>query len=46
MINDYVLVQDGKIINLGFDIDLFIDKLVNQSEVINNVINSVRVFWY
>ncbi len=45
MINDYVLVQDGKIINLGFDIDLFIDKLVNQSEVINNVINSVKNYF-
>ena len=45
MINDYVLVQDGKIINLGFDIDLFIDKLVNQSEVINNVINSVKEYF-
>ena len=45
MINDYVLVRDGKIINLGFDIDLFIDKAVNQSEVINNVINSVKNYF-
>jgi len=45
MINDYVLIQDGKIINLGFDIDLFIDKIANQSEVINNVINSVKNYF-
>lgn len=45
MINDYVLVADGKIINLAFTIDLFIDKLVNQSEVINNVINSVKNYF-
>ncbi len=45
MINDYVLVKDGKIINLGFDVDLFIDKLVNQSEVINNVINSIKDYF-
>jgi hypothetical protein len=45
MINDYVLVRDGKIVNLGFDIDLFIDKAVNQSEVINNVINSVKNYF-
>lgn len=45
MINDYVLVQDGKIVNLAFDIDLFIDKVVNQSEVINNVIQSVKNYF-
>jgi hypothetical protein len=45
MINDYVLVRDGRIINLGFDIDLFIDKQVNQSEVMNNVINSVKNYF-
>lgn len=45
MINDYVSVTDGKIINLGLSIDLFIDKLVNQSEVINNVINSVKNYF-
>ena len=45
MINDYVLVRDGKIINLGLGIDLFIDKAVNQSEVINNVINSVKNYF-
>ena len=45
MINDYVLVADGKVINLGFEIDLFIDKQVNQSELINNVINSVKNYF-
>jgi hypothetical protein len=45
MINDYVTVLDGKIINLGFEVDLFIDKLVNQSEVINNVINSIKNYF-
>ncbi len=45
MINDYVLIRDGKIINLGFDLDLFVDKLVNQSEVINNVINSIKEYF-
>lgn len=45
MINDYVLVGDGRIINLAFEIDLFIDKQVNQSEVINNVINKVKNYF-
>jgi len=38
MINDYVEVTDGVIINLGINIDLFVDKTFNQSEVINNAI--------
>ena len=41
MINDYVEITDGKVINLGLDLDLFIDKSFNQSEVVNNVIRSV-----
>jgi hypothetical protein len=45
MINDYVLVGDGRIINLAFEMDLFIDKQVNQSEVINNVINKVKNYF-
>lgn len=45
MINDYVTIQDGKIINLGFEVDLFIDKAVNQSEVINNSIQSIKNYF-
>jgi hypothetical protein len=44
-INDYVVVRDGKIINLGFDIDIFVDKGVNKGEVVNNVINSVNTYF-
>jgi len=45
MINDYVSIRDGKIINLAFEVDLFIDKVVNQSEVINNVIQSIKNYF-
>ena len=45
MINDYVLIRDGKIINLGFYIDLFVDKAFNQGEVINNTINAVKNYF-
>lgn len=45
MINDYVLIRDGKIINLSFDIDLFTDKSFNQGELINNVINTVKNYF-
>ena len=41
MINDYVEITDGKVINLGLDLDIFVDKSFNQSEVVNNVIRSV-----
>lgn len=42
MINDYVLVRDGRIINLAFDIDVYVDKAYNSGEIINNVINTVK----
>jgi hypothetical protein len=45
MINDYVLTQDGKIINLSFEVDLFIDKAFNQSEIINNTIQSIKSYF-
>ena len=41
MINDYVEISDGSIINLALDIDLFVDKTFNQSEVVNNTIRQV-----
>lgn len=41
MMNDYVLVSDGRVINLGFEIDLFVDKAYNQGEIINNTIRKV-----
>jgi hypothetical protein len=45
MLNDYVLISDGRIINLSFDIDIFIDKAYNQAEIINNVIQSVKTYF-
>jgi hypothetical protein len=44
-INDYVVVRDGRIINLGFDVDVFVDKSVNKGEVVNNVINSIKDYF-
>lgn len=41
MINDYVEIKSGKIINLGFNVDVFIDKNYNKSDVITNVINTI-----
>ena len=42
MLNDYIQVTNGRIINLSFEIDLYIDKKVPQSQVISNVISEVQ----
>lgn len=40
MVNDYIEIRDGKIINLAFDVDLFVDN-VNDSQIANSVINKI-----
>ena len=45
MINDYVLIRDGKIINLALDIDLFTDKAFNQGEIVNNTIKVIKDYF-
>jgi hypothetical protein len=42
MMNDYVQVSNGKIINLSFEIDLFIDKKAPQSQIVSQVISTVQ----
>lgn len=42
MMNDYINVNNGRIINLAFEIDLFIDKQYPQSQIIAQVIRVVR----
>ena len=44
MLNDYIQVTNGRIINLSFEIDLYVDKNVPQSQVISNVISDVQKF--
>ena len=41
MMNDYVEVNNGRTINLGFEIDLFIDKQYPQTQIISEVIEKV-----
>lgn len=41
MLNDYVEISNGRIVNLSFQIDLFIDKRFAQSQIISQVISSV-----
>lgn len=42
MINDYIEVKSGRIINLSFDIDMYVDKNYNKSDVANEVIKVVK----
>ncbi len=41
MVNDFVELRSGKVINLAFDCYLFVDKAYDSSEVINRVINLI-----
>ena len=45
MLNDYVQIADGRIINLSLEIDLFIDKKVSQGQVMTEVINEVKKYF-
>lgn len=42
MINDYIEIKSGKIINVGFDVDLYIDRNYNKSDVIASVITTIK----
>lgn len=40
-LNDYIVVGNGRIINLSFEVDLFIDKQFPQSQVVSQVISDI-----
>ena len=42
MINDFVVLKDGKIYDLKFEIDLYIDSAYSKSEIVTNVVNVVN----
>jgi hypothetical protein len=42
MINDYIEIKSGRVINLQFEIDFYVDKNYNTSNVVANVINAVK----
>jgi len=42
--NDYVEIADGVIINLGFQVDILMDKTYNRSEVVTNVVNTISSY--
>lgn len=44
MINDFVEVNDGLIVNLQFEVDLYIDQQYNSNEIKLATINKIREF--
>lgn len=44
MLNDYVEITNGRIINIGFQIDLMIDKKQPQGQIISQVISDVESY--
>jgi hypothetical protein len=45
MINDYVEVDSGKVYNIAFEIDLFLEKGIPQSQVISETISKIRSYF-
>jgi hypothetical protein len=41
-IGDYVEIKSGKVYNVGFLVDVFIDKAYNSSDVISSIISTIR----
>lgn len=42
MINDCVEIKSGRIINLGFDVDIIVDKNYNKTDVVKKAIDTIR----
>jgi len=45
MVNDYVTIKDGRIINLGFEISVYTDKSTPKGEIMTDVIESVNKYF-
>ena len=45
MLNDYVEVDNGRVYNLGFEVDLFVDKQFSQSEIITQAISTITDYF-
>jgi hypothetical protein len=44
MINDYVEVSNGRVVNLSFEIDVFIEKQYPQSQIMSEIISQVTSY--
>lgn len=45
MINDYIEINDAKVVNLQFEIDLFTDKSFNQNEIKTAALEQIREYF-
>lgn len=45
MLNDYIEVTNGKVYNLGFEVDLFLDKGYQQAQVMAQVIDLITKYF-
>lgn len=41
MINDYIEIKAGRIINLSFEVDVIVDKNYNKADVVKSAINTI-----
>lgn len=44
MINDFVEIKSGRIINLGFDVDAIVDKNYNKTDVVQKIISTIKEY--
>lgn len=44
MVNDYVEIKDGKIFNIGFDIDVYVEN-TSDSQIANTIIKTVKEYF-
>ena len=44
MLNDYVTIKNGRVINLGFEADLFVEKTIPTGEIVNGVVNTITEY--
>ena len=45
MINDYITIKNGRVLNLGFEIDIFAEKSVPNGQIVSGVINKVTEYF-
>ena len=42
MLNDFIEIRSGKVINVSFEVDLFVDKAYDKAEVVKRVIELIQ----
>lgn len=45
MLNDYIEISNGRVYNLGVECDIFSDKNVPQTQIVNQVLNTIKEYF-